>query len=267
MVNITELSIDEGDLNLGQSLSEDFQDRESAVAAVASEARTRVIQLIHHASSEKDFIRWNHALIYATTPEMIDWMWEYGGTTAEDLIDDYETSERDAQFIQEQNYLLEMKKKLTQFPSKEGMIKIVIKRIREKHEERTWYRYRVLAEFSSGQYVKPTQYEQPNDRKKEDPHIIYFEPENACVEHPCDDLYKASRDSGGVSYLSVKSYVELLNGVGDGHYMSGRDENDQKLTRDASDYIQFALIGGFTNERRRVRISDFWNRQRNQGQK
>lgn len=256
-----EITLDEFDDQLGVKSQLDSQERAVAVKAVAEEARVRVNRNIASATSEVDFLRWNRAMLYCTSPEMIDWMWDYGGIGVDDLLSEYLTEDKEKELSKETNYLLELKEKLSRHPSKDGMVKIALKRIREKIGERTIFRYRVLAEFPTGHYVKPTYYEWPEERDNSAPHIIYFEPENACVVHPCDDLFKASRNAGGVAYLQAEKYTDIIGRINGGHYMSGRDDSGDKITQDPSDFVLFALIGGFTNELRRVRISDLWNRQ------
>ena len=205
-VDGTEITIDEADGHPAVASQQNSQERSSIVRRVAEETNRQVRENLQRATTELDYLRWSGALVHSTTPEMIDWMWDYGGISVEDLLAEYQDPKRESQFNQEVNYLLELKGKLSRYPNRKGMVKVALKRIRVSIDKYVFYRYRVLAEFPVGYYVRPSDYEWPEDRNMTQPHVIYFEPENACVVHPCDDLFKASRQ------------------VHDGYYMTGKDD-------------------------------------------
>lgn len=232
------------------------QERSEAVEKIAREAKKIITGNISAATTEKDFLRWNSALLWSASPQMIDWMWDFGGITTEALIEDYETTKRDKEFEKEARYVSELREKLAANPDREGQVKVALKRIRDKSGRIE--NYRILAEFPLGYYVKGVDWEDERDNSK--PHVIYFEPSNACVIHACDDLYRSNKGAEGVAYIPVVDYTTAIARLSGGEYMTERNDTE-KVTQDTGTYVLVGLIGGFSNEGKRVRMSDFWNKQ------
>lgn len=237
--------------------------RREAVKNASREAEDTVVHNIDTAVTEGEYIRWCLALPYVK-PEMIDWMWDYGNLSGSDVVGDFVDSRRDEGLELQVKALNDLKAKLDKYPDKDGFVKVGLKRIRDKKTKEI-ISYRVLARFPKGYYVMGSLYDQPEDRNSDDEHYIFYEPSNACVVHACDDLYRANKETDGVAYVPALGYIEVLNKInreasGVSEYMLSRGEAG-KLTQDSGNYILCGLIGGFSNEPRRVRISDFWKKQ------
>lgn len=179
------------------------------------------------------------------------------------MIAEYLEESRNEQFEQEARYVEEMKNVVGLLLKKDRKIRVVLKRVREKGSNR--YQYRVLAVFPEGTMVKDNIANfsaQTRPNRKED--IIYYDPENACVEHACDDLFKEHRgEKGCVFYIDNLPYLEAMNRIqeneeGVSEYLLGKD-GDETITQEAENFLLVALLGGYGNEIYRVRVSDLWD--------
>jgi hypothetical protein len=231
------------------------------IEKVANQVRQAAMANLQKSSNLADFLKW-HNVARWSSPEFLGWMWdETGGPTTEDILSDPSVTqnfERDAKVIGE------LGNTLASMEDKPGQIKIGLKRLRDNRSGR--YEYRVLAEFPDGYHV----YDDVLTRKTSDTtkSQIYFDPTTACIEHACDDLYKAHKDTNGFFYIAAKDY--------NGAY---KTRMTQYATAQAAEYqevrnqsgvsendLLFALIGGFSNEKQRTRISDFKTNQISQHQ-
>ncbi len=234
-----------------------------SVEKIIEEARKIAIENLRNAKSTIDFLRWHRAVMWLT-PTFSSWMFEYyPDLTVEDLIEEYLGETRNKQFQQEARYAEEMNDRVSLLPKKDGKIRVVLKRVREKGSNR--YYYRALAVFPEETRVKDYIADcsaQTRPIKEED--IIYFEPANACVEHACDDLFKAHRgETGCVFYLDNLPYLEAMrriqeNDAGVSEYLLEKTE-DGTITQEAESFLLVALLGGYGNEIYRVRVSDLWS--------
>lgn len=232
--------------------------RQKEVKEVASKARTIALDKLGTANSLQDYMIYHRAAKFAQ-PHLIEWAWDYGGTTAEEIIEDDESERFQAVTRKDVKAAEAMREQLGNIEPKEGMVRVAIKRVRD---EGGYITYRALAAFPKGEAVQdPVLGTTPADPEEEQ--VVFFEPQNACVIHNMDDLYKAHRETG-TFYIPHRTHGEALKGLQTNpnsitEYMLERTE-DGKITQDPENYIFFTLIGGFSNEDGRIRVSDFWNK-------
>lgn len=207
-----------------------------------------------------DYLRWHRAASVYFTPPCVDWIWDYGGTTPEELVAEQQTERFTQGYSRNATVAEAMKPMVEILEPKEGMIRVALKRVRDHGEI---YTYRVLAAFPDGTQVSdPLDGVLKEDKQTPRTNIVFFEPENACVNHACDDLYKANRDTA--FYMPYKGLGEAIgqlqtNRKGVNEYLLEKTEAGN-ITQDAQNYILVGLLGGYSNERFRVRVSDFWNK-------
>lgn len=235
--------------------------REKEVRVVAEGARSTALERLGRASDLTDYMRWHRAASLYLTPTNIDWIWDYGGTNSEDLIAEQESDRFTAGNERNATAADALKPTVDALEPQEGMIRVGLKRVRDQDTGR--YEYRVLAAFPEGTHVAdPLDGTVKTDQQKAGEDIIFFEPENACVSHACDDLYKAHRDSA--FYMPVKTLSDAIRGLqanrqGANEYLLEKAETGP-VKQDAENYILVGLLGGYSNERFRVRVSDYWNK-------
>lgn len=238
-------------------------EKTKSTTEIIEEARKIAIENLKNAKTIVDFLRWHRAVMWLT-PTFSGWIFKhYPELTAEDLIAEYSEESRNEQFQQEARYAEEMKSVADLLPKRDGKIKVVMKRVREKGSSS--YYYRVLAVFPEGTKVKDNIADrsvQTRPIREED--IIYYDPENACVEHACDDLFKEHRkEAGCVFYVDNLPYLEAMrriqeNEEGVSEYLLEKTE-DGTITQEAENFLLVALLGGYGNEIYRVRVSDLWS--------
>jgi len=180
---------------------------------IIEEARKIAIDNLKNAKNIIDYLRWHRAVMWLT-PTFSGWIFKHcPDFTTDDLIAEYSEESRNEQFQREARYAEEMKNIAGLLPKKDGKIRVVLKRVREKGSSR--YYYRVLAIFPEGTEVRDNiaNYSvQTRPNRKED--IIYYDPEQPCVEHACDDLFKKYREEGNcVFYIDNLPYLEAMNRI------------------------------------------------------
>lgn len=232
--------------------------REKEIIEVAKIARQTALEKLSKTSDSTDFLRWHRATSVYFTPANIAWIWDYGGTTPEDLIAEQESKEFTESNAKNAQAAETLKTNIDTLQPQEGMIRVGLKRVRDRNGN---YQYRVLAAFPKGTHVSDP-LDESADQQRSEENIIFFEPETACVNHACDDLYKTHRDSA--FYMPDKTLSEAIRGLqtnkqGANEYLLEKTEADS-VKQDAENYILVGLLGGYSNERLRVRISDFWKR-------
>lgn len=229
--------------------------REKEVRAVAEKARSTAIERLAQASDLADYMRWHRAAsVYLN-----------GGTNSEDLIAEQESDRFTAGNTRNATAADALKPVVNALEPQEGMIRVGLKRVRD--QDTGMYEYRVLAAFPEGTHVSdPLDGTVKADPQKTGEDVIFFEPENACVSHACDDLYKANRDAA--FYMPVKTLSDAIKGLqtnrqGANEYLLEKTETGS-VKQDAENYILVGLLGGYSNERFRVRVSDYWNKPQQQ---
>jgi|GEM_PF-5430143 len=242
------------------------------IRGVVEKARAEGIKRIKSAERLSDYLRWHKALNIYFTINGTSWMWDFGGTTAEELISGSEDKKQVAAGLKEEKIVDSLKKKIDNLESKEGMVRMAIKRVRENDQ----IRYRVLTAFPKGVKVyDPIEGSLKTERLEDAENIIYFEPENACVLHNCDLLYrsqkeidkkegKATEEASVVFYMPYMDQEQagsriVFNQFNTAEFVLSREGN-QVQTQNAEANILLAVMGGFNNEVLRIRVSDFWNR-------
>lgn len=234
--------------------------REKEVRDVANKARVQALERLQQATELTDYLRWHRAASVYFTPPCIDWIWDYGGTTPEELVAEQETGQFTQVNVKNATAAESMKPMIDALEPKEGTVRVALKRVRD-HDGR--YTYRVLAAFPEGTRISdPLDGVLKDDKQTTGTNIIFFEPENACVNHACDDLYKANR--GTAFHMPYKGLGEAIgqlqtNKKGINEYLLEKSEAGT-VTQDAQNYILVGLLGGYSNERFRIRVSDFWNK-------
>jgi hypothetical protein len=231
------------------------------VEKVSIEASAEALKKLQESTTLTDYLRWHQSLFQYFTFNSINWMWDYGGTTVEDLITDRESDRVSKSCEKSATAAESMKSKIEKLEPKKGMLRVALKRIRESSHSS--YSYAVLAAFPSDVQVSDTiDRKLPKDISRESSDIVLFQPTNACVNHACDDLYKINRDSS--FYMPYRDVYEAIgrldtsqNGVNE-YLLDKSGEN--KIKQDTENYILVALHGGFSNEVNRCRVSDFWNK-------
>lgn len=235
--------------------------REKEIRTVSEEARKVALNRLRNASNLTDYLRWHRAASFFLTAFNIDWMWDYGGITPEGLIDEQESDRFTKPHTQNAATAELLRSMIEKLPSQEGMVRMGLKRV--KDHDAGIYEYRVLAAFPEGTYVDdPIDGLVKTDQQRVEEDVIFLEPENACVNHACDDLYKTHRNSA--FYLPVRTLNEAIkelqtNRHGATEYLLEKT-NTGSVKQDAGNYILVALLGGYSNERLRVRVSDYWNK-------
>lgn len=233
--------------------------REKEVRAVAEKARSTALDRLGGASDLTDYMRWHRAAsVYLTAPN-IDWIWDYGGTTPEDLIEEQESERFTKGNARNAAAAEEMRATVAGLETKPGMVKVALKRVRN---EAGMYDYRVLAAFPERSAEDPLDGSVEGYKQRTGEDVIFFEPENACVNHACDDLFKENRTEG--FYMPAKSLSESIQQLqrdkrGANEYLLEKTETGA-IKQDAQNYIMVGLLGGYSNERFRVRVSDYWNK-------
>ena len=234
--------------------------REKEVREVTDKARAQALERLQQTTRLTDYLRWHSAASVYFTPACVDWIWDYGGTTPEELVTEQKTERFTQGYVKNTAVAEAMKPMVDTLEPKESMVRVALKRVRDHGGI---YTYRVLAAFPEG-----TRISDPLDGVSKDGeeatgiNVVFFEPENACVKHACDDLYKANRDTA--FYMPYKGLGEAIgqlqtNRKGVNEYLLEKTEAGN-ITQDAQNYILVGLLGGYSNERFRVRISDFWNK-------
>lgn len=235
--------------------------REKEVRAVAEEARLIALERLANASNLTDYMRWYRAVSIYLTPSNIDWIWDYGGTTPEGLIAEQESDRFAADNAKNATAAEALKTMIDALQPQEGMIRVGLKRVREQHIG--GYTYRALVAFPEGTYVSdPLDGTIKTNQSKTGEDVIFFEPKSACVSHACDDLYKTHRNSA--FYMPVRTLGDAINRLqvnrqGANEYLLEKTESGS-VKQDAENYILVGLLGGYSNERFKIRISEFWNR-------
>ncbi len=233
------------------------------IKEVTTKARAVALEKLGGASNLSDYLRW-HRAAQLITPSNISWAWDekWGGEgyKAEELITEQETEASKKQADQNSAATEEMKTTITSAESKPGMVKVALKRVRN---ETGRYTYRALAAFPEKSISDPLDGAIEGYRQRSGEDIILFEPENACVEHACDDLFKEHRNNA--FYMPLKDLDVAISQLQQG----GQRENEYliaktdagNITQDAQNFLLVGLMGGYSNERLRTRVSDFWNKQ------
>ena len=62
--------------------------RGKEVRVIANNARSLALKRLGRASDLTDYLRWHRTASVYLTPPSIDWIWDYGGTTPEELIEE-----------------------------------------------------------------------------------------------------------------------------------------------------------------------------------
>ncbi len=166
-------------------------------------------------------------------------------------------------FSKEAEIATSMLDQLEKTESKPNQVAVLLKRIRSKGG-RSWT-YRALAKFPAGTKVSDP-FLGPDTQS--DQSIVYFQPDSACVEHACDDLYKEDPDHH-LAYLPNWNIVELHsilrpNTAGVIEYVIATDTEGVKTKQNNQAQLLMGLLGGYSNETNRIRISDWENIQTGQ---
>lgn len=234
--------------------------RQKEVKQVAADAKDMALDRLRSADTLVDHLRWHRAASVYFTPNNIDWIWDFGGTTAMALLAEQETDNFTKLNQRNAKALEELKSAVGSVESKEESVIVALKRIRN---EAGIYDYRVLVKFPNTSATDPLDYTQENNQRDGED-LVFFEPENACVSHACDDLYKQHRDKA--FYAPLKTLNQAIrdlqaNKQGANEYLL--DKTDEGvLKQDAWNYILVGVLDGYNNERLRVRVSDYWNKKR-----
>ncbi len=247
-------------LDLTNITKAEITPREKEVREVSEKAKSVALEKLGLASNLTDYLRWHRAASVYLTPDNIDWMWDYGGVTPEGLISEQESEPFTELNARNSKAAEQMRVALAPLEPRDGMVRIALTRVRN---EAGIYDYRVLAAFPKGRVEDPLDGYVKNQHQKTGEDVIFYEPETACVNHACDDLFKEHRGNG--FYIPLKTMVEamqqlqIVNPGGAVEYMLEKTEAG-KVTQETENYITVGLHGGYSNERFRTRISDFWNK-------
>ena len=225
-------------------------------------AREEAIQNLKKAGSTTDYLKW-HTAVLQLTPEYSAWMFDYEPRlTSRELVDDFNDPEKVKRYEKEAKAAEKMRAMIDQLSENPQKIRIAIKRWRDEGR----YSYRVLAAFPSGtriyEPIADMVLELDSNRRID---FIYFDPENACVDHACDDLYKTHRgDKGAVFEIDNRTLREAMRGLrqdSGGTIEYQLEKTETKIVKqDTENFVLVGLMGGFSNEPSRVRISDLWVR-------
>lgn len=239
---------------------EEFEEsaREKEIRVIAEQAQFIALRKLTNASNLTDYLRWHRAASFYFTPSNIRWAWDYGGTTVEELMTEQESSVFITAQTKNAATIEALRSTIDSLPFKKGMIRIGIKRVRNQVGS---YEYRVLALFPKESSVNdPLDKGQKIDVSKGE-QIVFFEPQTACLNHACDDLYKIYRDSAFyVTDRTLQEAVRQLQSKKEGvvEYLLEKTETES-VKQDPSNYLIVGLLGGYSNERLRVRVSDYFN--------
>lgn len=233
--------------------------REKEVRDVSNRACQQALDRLEQADSLTDYLRWHRAASVYFIPRNIDWIWDYGGTTPQDLVAEQENPNFTKGSAQNAAIVEEMRPIIEEMEPKEGQVRVTLKRVKNYAG---LYEYIVLAAFPERTTEDPLDGKLGEYQKRTGVDILFFEPENACVNHACADLFKQHRTDG--FYMPFKPLAEAIrqlqsNQGGVNEYLLYKTETG-KVTQDAQNYILVGLLGGYSNERYRVRVSDFWNK-------
>lgn len=233
--------------------------REQEIRVVSQTATKEGLQRLQNASDLKDWLTWQRAVSVYFDENNISWMWDYGGTAVEDLLAEPNTEVFSKIFEKETKVAQELKTKMDTTEPRENMFRIVLKRVRN---ERGYYNYRALVAFPKGIHAEDSGEGFTPHVHSGDIEMIYFEPQQACTEHACDDLFKEKRDMVFyVPYVDLGTAIQRLQKNKDGINEYLLDKTEQgSVKQDALNYILVAVLGGYSNEKYYARISDFWRR-------
>lgn len=235
--------------------------RRDEVERVSTEASNEALKRLQESTTLTEYFRWHQSLPIFTINNL-DWMWDYGGVTANDVIEERE-SDRISRLCEKRASAAEsMKQKIDELEPQDGMLRVALKRIRESGKSS--YRYATLASFPEGTQASDVlDLKMDKNSSNNEIDIVYFEPTTACVNHACDDLFKTNRDNAFyIPYKDVYTATALLNGKQNetAEYLI-KNNGEETLKQDTQNYLLVALHGGFSNEFVRTRVSDFWNKQ------
>lgn len=212
---------------------------------------------LKQAASLSEFMLW-HFVDTFTRPEDLGWiLTDTPQATPEYTLLDNENKTRRREFGKEAIIAKELVTRANSLDHSDQKVRVSLKRVKE-HGFTT---YRVVAIFPRGTTVTDEVLDRHNDLfpRNKSGDIIYFTPSAACVLHACNDLYKAHRETNGVFYLPNLSQPEVQSKLGSNGtvytYQKRTAEGVEK--QNSENYILFGLLGGYSNERNRVRISDF----------
>ena len=231
--------------------------REREIREVSEQTTSVALERLSQATDLATYMQWHRQASLDLKEESISWMWDYGGTTAVELIEDAESEKNVKAFEKDAQIISALIPNIVALEPKEGSVRIALKRVRVPDIRS--YEYKVLATFPEGFKVGDPLDRGHHEREGED--TIFYDPENACVVHACDDLYKLHRDSA--FYITARPVYEALSllqsNENGNEYMLEKTEQGS-VKQDAANYALVALLGGYINERNRVRVSDFWNK-------
>src|SRR3989344_3312719 len=106
--------------------------REKEVRAVAEKARSTALDRLGEASDLTDYMRWHRAAsVYLAAPN-IDWIWDYGGTTADDLIEEQASERFTKGNARNATAAEEMRTTIIGLETRPGMVKVALKRVRNE---------------------------------------------------------------------------------------------------------------------------------------
>ena len=208
-------------------------------------------QRLQDAASAGDIASWIEAckhLIRAQDFQQLLWIYQLGGNegySVDDYVRNNFNTESRKLAAKEAAMAKEMFRKVSALPDKEGHVKVTLKR----HRNKLGWDYRVLAVLSSGaRLVRDPQMKEAKITE-DNPGVMYFLPRSACMNHACDVLFKALRDSGGVGHIRYVPPENMVSAVGDlgGGAVEFMDSATRQ-TKDSSAFVLAGVMGYFSNE-------------------
>lgn len=185
------------------------------------------------------------------------WMFDYGTPTLEDALESFVNKETREAVVKDAKNVEQMVPNFKSLKDKDGHIKMVLKRLRDKHG---YYTYAVMVEFPKGMPADdPVLGAKPPEETVETPDMVYFKPIAACVLHACDDLFKIHRQEPFYTpYLTRNEAVGVLkrNEAGVNEYQLKRSPEGVEK-QDAVNYILVGVHDAYNNEPYVVPVSRF----------
>jgi hypothetical protein len=199
-------------------------------------------------------------------------IWMFDDPDHPEKVEDITSILTESAFIKEAEktakIIEEMKDVIDGAPEKEGYSKVTFRQMRSGDFV---HGIRVLAEFPSEVLIPHGGFDKQANNTSGEKQFIYYEPSAACFKNPFDDARKLSLANEGpesrVYYLKLVDVNEASENIKHGpngvaEYILGVDEEGNKIKQSMESYMLVSLLGRGFKEDCRLRVSDFWNREK-----
>lgn len=229
-----------------------LSERETQIREVVLNLKNFSKERIQTTTDLAELIRLSRMMVMYRVDNM-DWMWDYGGTTADEIIAEANNGQETKLSENLAKKVLEMKAAIETITPKEDETRVVLKRNRDKNGR---YSYLVMGYFpQDSQIIDPIEGGILNNEDGKETGIL-FEPKTACVNHAADDLFKIHRDKPFyVSKRTIYGAMQRLNSDSNEYMISKTEGNIQK--QETENYLLLGLMGGYSNERVRIKMPEF----------